>query len=150
MRLRQMEKISISGRDQYDYAKSRGYEPLLSLDFHVEFDLRIEIQREMFPKYSRANNMKFYRWIWDNWPRERLCEETLQPLHEYSSCFISHIYSRGAHPEMAYDSRNVNLLSKQAHARWEDSFKRKSMRIYHRNSMTMDELIKDYQNIKKY
>lgn len=143
-------KIKLTERWEYDAAKSRGFEPLLfHSEFDVDFDLRMEIQRELFPEYSRENNAKFYRWVWDNWPTERKCEETGHPLYDYSPVFISHILSRGANPEKAYDGRNVNLLSPAAHRQWE-SAQRDQMRIYYSNQVRIDQMREDYQRIKRY
>jgi len=140
-----MEKVILSERGEYDYCKKQsGLEPLIHSSFDIAFPLRIELQKELFPKYSRENNKRFYRWYWDNYPKQRKCEETGQYLFQFSPCFISHILSRGAHPEMAYDARNINLLSFNAHQQWGDSFWRKSMKIFKQNEMTIQKLRDDY------
>lgn len=141
-----MSKILITERGEYDYAKTHGTtEPLIDSDYEIVFSLRLELQKEMFGKYMWQNNQRFYRWFWNNYPHERCCEETGIYLREFSPVHISHILSRGAHPEMAYDARNINLLCFEAHRQWEDSYKRKSMKIYERNLITMQKLREDYR-----
>lgn len=141
----------ITIRQEYDYAVSRGFVPLLDTKhFEMDICLRIDIQREVFGHcvLGRGNipvaNDRYYHWIWNNKPH--VCEETMRPLHNYSAVFVSHILSRGAHPEMAHDPRNCNLLCFEAHNMWENG-KRKQMRIYDKNMRTIEVLNKEYQSI---
>lgn len=132
----------IDSREMYVYARKRGYEPLLSPRLPMSIGLRVEIQREIFGKgHTPAENEKFYRWCWEN--KLHICEECLRPLYEYSAVYVSHILTRGAHPEAAHDPRNVNILCPRCHARWENG-DRAGMRIYARNEKTIEQLKQEY------
>jgi len=146
-----MEPYLITCRDEYDFAKSRGFEPLLDRkNFALEIHLRVAIQKELFwhnattGGVSRANEI-FYRWVWAN--KRHQCEETMIPLENYAACFVSHILTRGAHPEMAHDPRNTNILCFSAHEKWENG-KRSEMRIYPANLKIMELLVTDYNGLK--
>ena len=113
--------------------------------FAMDIRLRVEIQRELFGHcvFGRganimAANERFFRWVWDNKPHQ--CEETLRPLQSYSAVYCSHILTRGAHPEIAHDPRNINILTFESHNRWENG-DRENMRIYPGN-VRMIELMK--------
>lgn len=138
-----MEPYLITERFEYDYAVSRGYEPLIDTKhFRLDIRLRIELQREKFGTgHTPAENEKFYRWVWEHKPH--YCEETMRPLPNYSATFVSHILTRGANPEMAHDPRNVNILCFEMHNKWENG-DRKGMRIYPASAMRIEELKKDY------
>lgn len=139
-----MEPYLITERWEYDYAVSRGFEPLIDTrHFRLDIRLRIEIQREKFGTgHTPEENEKFYRWVWEHKPH--YCEETMRPLPNYSATFVSHILTRGANPEMAHDPRNVNILCFEMHNKWENG-DRKGMRIYPANAMRIEELKRDYQ-----
>ena len=133
----------IDTRAEYDYARSRGFEPLVDRYFDMDIRLRIEIQRELFGRgHTPEENERFYRWCWEHKPHR--CEETMRPLRGYSATYISHILTRGAHPEAAHDPRNVNILCYEAHAKWENG-KRQTMRIYERNQLTIKTIKADYE-----
>lgn len=139
-----LEKIKISSREEYDYARGRGYEPLRDRRFDIEHNLRIEIQRDLFGRGNKEeNNIKFYHYAWDI-SRIRVCENCGRPLDGYSSIHISHILSRGANPHLAYDLRNFNLLCYECHQTWENPLTRKGMRIYNKNEETINLLKKEY------
>lgn len=136
------EPFVIDARELYDYAKSRGYDALLDPRFELTHDLRVSIQTELFGKgHTPQENEKFYRWVWNNKPH--YCEECMRPLRQYSATFVSHILSRGAHPEMAHDPRNTNILCFEHHAVWENG-RRQSMRIYSSNKKVIEKLKKEY------
>jgi len=142
-----MAPIVIDTRECYDYARQRGYEPLIDRRFAVEINLRVSIQRAMFGTgHTPEENEKFYRWCWDHYPH--ICSETMRPLNHYSATFISHILTRGAHPEMAHDPRNVNILCFEMHNRWENG-NRSNMRIYAANMLTIEQLKKEYGKINR-
>lgn len=141
--------VRIETIEEYNYIKSMGHEPLL-LDkyFDIEIGLRKRLQCMLFARSLdgrgndiTASNERFYRWIWDNKPH--YCEECMRPLREYSSTYCSHILSRGAFPDMAYDPRNVNILCKFHHDMWETG-KRETMRIYKKNTERMKILRYEY------
>lgn len=103
---------------------------------------RVELQRRLFGKgHTPAENSKFYRWVWAHY--EHRCEECSRPLPQYNATFVSHILTRGAHPEMAHDPRNVNILCKTCHDRWENG-DREGMRINLKNQYLITKLKKEY------
>lgn len=145
-----MEIISISERWEYDYIVSRGYEPLIDKRFQIHIPLRIELQREKFGHcvFGRgddiqATNARFFKWIWEHKPH--YCEECMRPLREYSATYCSHILTRGAHPGMAHDPRNINILCFKHHNQWEHATTRKKMRIYEKNCLTIQQLKQEYE-----
>lgn len=141
-----MEPFVIDTRELYDYARKRGYEPLIDRRFAMEIHLRVSIQRELFGRgHTPEENERFYRWCWEHYPH--ICSETMRPLRQYSATYISHILTRGAHPEMAHDPRNVNILSFEMHNCWENG-DRQNMRIYQMNQLTIKKLINEYASIK--
>lgn len=142
-----METQLIETRLDYDYCKVRGYEPLIDPRFDMEISLRVSIQQELFGTgHTPAENEKFYRWCWEHYPHR--CEETMRPLHQFSATYISHILTRGAHPEMAKDPRNVNILCFEMHNRWENG-NRESMRIYRKNVLTIEKLRREYNALHR-
>ena len=119
-----------------------GFEPLVDCQFSLDFDLRLELQGRFFSHASRANDVKYYHWMYDN--KIKACEETGRPLRNYNATFVSHILSRGAYPEIRYDGRNANLLWPDMHEMWEIG-DRTEMNIWLRNKMVIEELREDYQ-----
>ena len=141
-----MNLVAIDTRAEYDYCVARGYEPLIDRRFKMDIRLRVSVQRELFGDgHSPAENEKFYRWCWDHYPH--ICSETMRPLRAYSAVFVSHILTRGAHPQMAHDPRNVNILSFEAHNRWENG-DRVNMRIYRSNMLLIEQLKSEYGSEK--
>lgn len=137
-----MAPIVIDTRELYDYARSRGYEPLTDKRFVLDINLRVSIQRALFGSgHTPAENERFYRWCWEHKPH--ICEECMRPLREYSATYVSHILTKGAHPEMAHDCRNVNILCFNHHSVWENG-NRENMRIYLGNMKTIEQLKKEY------
>lgn len=137
----------IDTRELYDYARGRGYEPLIDRRFAMEIHLRVSIQRELFGTgHTPQENERFYRWCWEHYPHR--CEETMRPLYNYSAVYVSHILTRGAHPEMAHDPRNVNILCYDAHNRWENG-NREAMRIYAGNQLLIKLLKNEYKSFSQ-
>lgn len=140
-----MEPFLIDTREQYDLCKAHGIEPLIDRRFTMEIRLRVSIQRELFGTgHTPAENERFYRWCWDHY--SHICAECMRPLRQYSATYVSHIMTRGAHPETAHDCRNVNILCFSHHSIWENG-NRKNMRIYQRNLQIVEELKKEYSTI---
>lgn len=140
-----MEPFLIDTREQYDLCKAHGIEPLIDRRFTMEIRLRVSIQRELFGTgHTPAENERFYRWCWEHYPHQ--CAECMRPLRQYSATYVSHIMTRGAHPETAHDCRNVNILCFSHHSVWENG-NRKNMRIYQRNLQIVEELKKEYSSI---
>ena len=147
-----MEPIVINERYEYEYINKRGYNPLLDIrNFRLEIGLRVEIQREIFGHcvFGRgdipAANERFFRWVWEHKPHQ--CEETMRPLANYSAVYCSHILTRGSHPEIAHDPRNINILSFESHNRWENG-DRENMRIYPGNMRLIELMKTEYQSLK--
>ena len=139
-----MEPFVIDTRELYDYARSRGYEPLIDRHFSLEINLRVSIQRGLFGTgHTPEENERFYRWCWEH--KLHVCEECMRPLHQYSATYVSHILTRSAHPAMAHDPRNVNILCFSHHNTWENG-KRENMRIYRSNILVIETLKQEYQN----
>ena len=140
-----MSPVVIDTREQYDYVRSRGYEPLIDKRFAINIHLRVSIQRELFGTgHTPQENERFYKWCWEHYPH--ICMETMRPLRQYSATFVSHILTRGAHPEMAHDPRNVNILCFEMHNKWENG-NRETMRIYRVNQLTIAQLKDEYRNV---
>lgn len=148
-----MEPYLLTDRDEYQYCIQRGFNPLLDIKhFTMNIRLRVEIQRELFGHcvFGRganimAANERFFRWVWDNKPHQ--CEETLRPLQSYSAVYCSHILTRGAHPEIAHDPRNINILTFESHNRWENG-DRENMRIYPGNVRMIELMKSEYQQLR--
>lgn len=146
--------VPIRDRDEYEFAKSQGFEPLIDTkNFRMDIALRVEVQKELFGHCTRGRadnimraNERFYRWVWAHKPH--YCEESMRPLTLYSASYISHILTRGAFPEMAHDPRNVNILSFEMHNKWENG-NRKAMRIYEKNQRTIEMLKEEYNEYHK-
>ena len=137
-----MEPIVIDTRELYDYARQRGYEPLIDRRFSLDINLRVSIQRELFGTgHTPEENERFYRFCWEHYPH--ICSECMRPLRQYSATYVSHILTRGAHPELAHDCRNVNILCFSHHSVWENG-ERQNMRIYRQNQLTIEQLKKEY------
>lgn len=145
------QPVLITERWEYDYCVSRGFEPLIDTKFQLDIRLRVEIQRELFGHcvFGRGDipvaNQRFFRWMWEHKPHR--CEETMRPLYNYSAVYISHILTRGAHPEMAHDPRNINILCAEMHEKWENG-NRREMRIYPGNMRIIEQMKKEYRELK--
>ena len=139
-------RVSIKTRKDYEQAKEYGFEPLIDTRFDVSIKLRVELQRELFGKNANQEaNQKFYTWAWNH--SDHWCAECMLPLYDYSATYISHILTRGAHPEMAHDPRNINILCPKCHNTWEHATTRGSMRIYLSNLQRIDDLTNEYKDV---
>lgn len=148
-----MQAIEINSRIDYDLCISRGFEPLIDWRrFKMDIHLRVDIQRDIFGRviFNRTlsvpkANLKFYHWNWEH--RPHYCEESTAEIQVYSAMVISHILARGAHPDMAHDPRNVNILNGYYHPKWEDPDRRTGMKIYPANLIVIDLLNEDYKKL---
>lgn len=135
--------------EEYQNRIGSGEEPLLGNELAIV--LRVDIQNYLFGFHmlSQADigkgNNRFYRWVWDHKPH--VCEESGNPLYEYRSEFVSHILSRGAHPDMRWDPRNTNILNGFWHREWEKG-NRRNMKIYHKNQIIIQQLKLEYEQCK--
>lgn len=134
--------IEITSMDEYKLCKSRGFEPLLDARFDLNIKLRIRLQHQLFG--SLFEHEVFYRWVWAR--KRHICEETMRPLEQYSAAYISHILTKGAHPEMAHDPRNINILCYEAHNQWEFGDRQK-MRIFESNKLIIEKLKNEYKDV---
>lgn len=137
--------VDITTREEYDYARSRGYEPLQDRKFKMDHALRVEIQKELFGGNDAEGNAKFYKWCLAHKPL--VCEECGKSITHPSAVNVSHILSRGSHPEMAHDPRNVNILCWWHHQRYEQKPTRIHMGIFRKTEKMIEKLKKEY-NIK--
>lgn len=139
-------QCKVNTREEYDYCVMRGFEPLRDKWFDLDHKLRLELQEEKFGRGNKEeNNIRFYRYAWKI-AEPKVCEECGLPLREYSSVFISHICSRGAHSNLAYDLRNFNLLCHKCHETWENPLTRKDMKIYLKNEKIIQKLKREYKD----
>lgn len=146
-----MAAYHITERWEYDKAVERGFTPLLDDKiFTIDIRLRVQIQREIFGHCTNGRgdipraNERFFRWVWAH--KVHYCEETMRPLPNYSAMYCSHILTRGAHPEMAHDPRNINILCAEMHDKWENG-DRKTMRIYDKNQCLIEQLKAEYNTL---
>lgn len=137
-----LEPVKINTRKDYEMAKGYGFEPLVDNRFELEHNLRVEIQKELWPDHTPGSNERFYKFCWTH--KKHICEECMKPLKAYSAVHVSHILTRGAYPEMAHDCRNVNILCLDCHNRWENK-DRENMRIYGVNEYTIEQLKDEYR-----
>lgn len=130
--------------EDYEIAVSQGFEPLIDWrHFAIPIRLRIDLQHSIFGTGNNPQvNERFYRWVWQR--KTHVCEERMKPLDWYSAVHISHILTKGAHPDIAHDPRNTNILSTEAHQQWETG-NREIMRIYEENQLVIKMLKDDYK-----
>ena len=140
-----MKPVVIHTREDFESAVKRGFNPLCedAWKLPMAVDLRREIQREMFGKNDAAGNQKFYKYCLEHKPL--VCEECGCPINHPSAYNVSHILTRGAHPEMAHDPRNVNILCPKHHSAWEQATTRRGMLIEPKNERIIKQLKKEYQ-----
>jgi hypothetical protein len=141
MRIKSVEEY----RETRDRVKA---EPMISLYYEIDLEVRIKIQRSLFGHPCPANDYKFYRYAWNI--KIDYCEETNQPLHHYDARCISHIITKGAHPEMRYDLRNYNKVIPYIHNIWEygTTEERSKLKIFWKNKPVIEKLMNEYQKIR--
>lgn len=117
--------------------------------------IRFEKDPEPDKRESLAEkDQKFYRKVWKERQDEfgRIaCEECGERL-SYSASHVSHNLSRGAHPEpsLRWNTENISILCLMHHRQWEDSHKRKSMKIWpKKRELLTTLLIKGQGELKK-
>ena len=144
----------IASIDDYLDELSLGNQPLSNWKkYAIDFLLRMDIQQQLFGKtqLSKGNiptaNQKYYAWKWDN--SLNVCEECAKPLHNYSSYYISHILTRGSHPEMAHDPRNSRILCDKCHDLTENEDTHRELKIYEVDLIIIEILKYEYQQVKE-
>lgn len=135
-------RVKISTREEYEMCRSRGIEPLTHRSFEIDHKLRVRLQKEFFGKNDAEGNEKFYKFCLAT--KTMVCEECGKPILHPGAVNVSHILTRGAHPDLAHDPRNINILCFAHHQMWENG-DRKSMRIYPINERKINKLKKEYQ-----
>lgn len=136
---------TISCRAEYERYLSKGADPMARpYMFEIDHKLRTILQGERFGGNDAEGNEKFYKFCLFYKPM--VCEECGKPITHPSATNVSHILTRGAHPEMAHDFRNINILCFEHHQMWEHATTRTKMRIYKKNQQTIEKLMEEYQN----
>ena len=138
--------VEITNREDYDALLKRGVDCLYDKRYHLEIGLRREIQREKFGKNDDEGNAKFYAYCIKHFPH--VCENCGKPIEHPWATNVSHILSRGSHPEMAHDPRNVNILCWECHELWEHKTTRNRLNMWfvEKNERTIQMLKQEYNN----
>jgi 5-methylcytosine-specific restriction endonuclease McrA len=139
--------MRIDTREEYEALLARGIDALYDTRFPMEIHLRREIQKERFGGNDAEGNAKFYRYCLHHFPL--VCENCGRPINHPTATNVSHILTRGAHPEMAFDCRNINILCWQCHNWWEHKTTRNRLRLWfvEKNERTIEQLKQEYNDI---
>lgn len=137
-----MLKANIDTREEYDYALSRGYEPLVDERFPMKHELRVEVQKERFAKNDAEGNEKFYKFCLHHLPL--VCKECGKPITNPSAYNVSHILTKGSNPAMSHDPRNVYILCPEHHDMYEQKTTRRRMRIFDMSEERIQQLKSEY------
>lgn len=143
-----MRKELVTTREDYDILLSKGIDCLYDPRFDLEIGLRIAIQKEKFGKNDDEGNAKFYHYCLTNFPM--VCENCGKPIRYPWATNVSHILTRGAHPEMAHDPRNISILCAQCHELYEHSTTRDQLRMWYveKTERIKEELKREYNGIE--
>lgn len=138
--------VGIANREDYDALLKRGIDCLYDKRYHLEIGLRREIQREKFGKNDDEGNYLFYRYCLHHF--SAICENCGKPIEHPWATNVSHILSRGSHPEMAHDCRNTNILCWECHELWEHKTTRNRLNPWfvEKNERTIQMLKQEYNN----
>lgn len=83
----------------------------------------------------------FYNEIWAE--RNHSCEECGRNLGDtWKRYMFSHLITKGAHPDLRYDKRNIVLKCLECHNRWENG-DRRNMRVFARYRDTISQMLKE-------
>lgn len=147
-----MYPIHINSLEVYHLALKAGGKPLLDWRrFSMDYSIRAHLIHELFGFPLQENdivraNDRFYHYAWDN-TALKVCEECARPLNNFSASFVSHILTKGAHPELAHDPRNFNLLCVKHHNMWEfETDTKRKMKIFRKNQIVIDLMKRDINN----
>lgn len=143
-----MRKELVTTREDYDILLSKGIDCLYDPRFDLEIGLRIAIQKEKFGKNDDEGNAKFYHYCLTHFPM--VCENCGKPIRYPWATNVSHILTRGAHPRLAHDPRNINILCAECHSAWEHTTTRYKLRLWfvEKNERTIEELKREYYGIE--
>ena len=138
-------KTEVNTMEEYEALLQRGIDALCDDRYHLEIHLRREIQKEKFGGNNAEGNAKFYAYCLHHKPL--VCENCGKPIRNPSATNVSHILTRGAHPEMAFDPRNINILCWECHNAWEHKTTRWKLRMWfvEKNDRTIEQLKQEYQ-----
>lgn len=141
-----MRKEPVTTREDYDILLSKGIDCLYDPRFDLEIGLRIAIQKEKFGKNDDEGNAKFYHYCLTHFPM--VCENCGKPIRYPWATNVSHILTRGAHPEMAHDPRNISILCAQCHELYEHSTTRDQLRMWYveKTERIKEELKREYND----
>lgn len=101
-------KTEVNTREEYDALLKHGIDALCDDRYHLEMGLRIAIQKEKFGRNDDVGNAKFYHYCLTHFPM--VCENCGKPIRHPWATNVSHILTRGAHPRLSHDCRNINIL----------------------------------------
>lgn len=137
----------IKNIDDFIYWSELNFYPLNDWKrFRVDIYLRVQLQNEIFGKGNKPQvNEKYYRYCYEVKPQ--VCEECCRPLENYSAVNVSHILTKGAHPEMAKDPRNSHLLCFHHHEQAEHEITHVKMKIWQIDQHIIRMLKEDYQKL---
>ena len=140
----EMRTELVTTREDYDILLARGIDCLYDSRFTLEINLRRDIQKEKFGKNDDEGNAKFYAYCLHRFPM--VCENCGKPIRHPWATNVSHILTRGAHPEMAHDPRNINILCAECHELWEHKTTRNRLRMWfvEKNERTIEQLKREY------
>lgn len=101
-------------------------------------------------KEQMDRDTAFYEEIWNERPHS--CEECGCNLGDnWKRYMFSHLITKGAHPELRYDKRNISLSCLPCHTRYETG-DRKGMRVYEKCKDIIVQLLREsaeyYRNKK--
>ena len=143
----EMRTELVTTREDYDILLARGIDCLYDSRFTLEIGLRRDIQKERFGSNTVEDNSKFYAYCLHHFPM--VCENCGKPIRQPSATNVSHILTRGAHPAMAHDPRNINILCWECHQLWEGKPTRDRLRLWfvEKNERTIEQLKREYNGI---
>ena len=141
-------KTEVNTREEYDALLQRGIDALCDDRYHLEIGLRIAIQKEKFGRNDDVGNAKFYHYCLTHFPM--VCENCGKPIRHPWATNVSHILTRGAHPRLSHDCRNINILCAECHSAWEHTTTRYKLRMWfvEKNERTIEELKREYYGTK--
>ena len=141
-------KTEVNTREEYDALLKHGIDALCDDRYHLEIGLRIAIQKEKFGRNDDVGNAKFYHYCLTHFPM--VCENCGKPIRHPWATNVSHILTRGAHPRLSHDSRNINILCAECHSAWEHTTTRYKLRMWfvEKNERTIEELKREYYGTK--
>lgn len=136
--------MEINTLEEYASLLKRGRDALRDTRYSMAHGLRRDIQKQRFGGNNAEGNTKFYRYCLSSFPM--VCEHCGKPIRHPSAYNVSHILSRGSHPEMAHDPRNINILCPECHDAWEHTTTRGRMNPWFvaKNEKRIEQLKQEY------